>query len=139
MSRFYSIQIADIHLTSTGAAGGTGCKLEVSNVEDLLMPIAGNVVMAANGTPVFQTVPWTAGKQFDVRVEVLNEAQWEDLKTLFIDALEAEFPNDRFTVTGTGDIGDFTVTAKPFPQKPFSAGAFWNGRIKEIVLRLITV
>jgi len=134
--QFYTIQIGDIYLTSTGAAGGNSCKLEVSNVEDLLTNVAGNAVPLISGSPVFQTIPWTTGKQFDIRVEVLPKAQWEDLKDLLNDSLET---GASFTVEASGEIGDFSVTARAFPQKPFAAGAFSPERIKEIVLRLITV
>ncbi|HEX8287439.1 MAG TPA: hypothetical protein VF556_05560 [Pyrinomonadaceae bacterium] len=134
--RFYTIQIGTVHLTSTGENDGIGCKLEVPNVEDLLTNVAGVAIPSITGAPVFQTIPWTSGKQFDIRIEVLPKQQWEDLKTLLNNSLAA---GASFNVIGTGEIGNFNVTARAFPQKPFSAGSFSPGRIKEIVLRLITV
>jgi hypothetical protein len=137
MSRFYLIQIGDIVLSSNGTDAENPCKLDVAGVEDLLTTVAGNVIMSASGVPVFQTIPWTVGKQFDILIQThLYADQWNDLKELLIDSLE----NDTsFVVTGEGDVGDFTVTAKAFPQKPFSASGFENERIKKPIFRLITV
>lgn len=136
MANFYRIQIGNIHLTSTGAAGGVPCKLEVPNVEDLLTSVAGVAIPTANGAVIFQTMPWTKGKQFDVRVEVMEKAEWDDLKDLLNDSLAN---NTSFAVAGAGDIGNFSVTSRAFPQKPFSAGGFGHERITDAVLRFITV
>lgn len=134
--KFYSVQIDDVYLTSDGTETADECKLDISNVEDLLTSVAGIAIPSITGSPVIQTIPWTSGKQFDVRVNVLNKPQWEDLKTLINTAQEN---GTSFTVAGTGDIGDFSVTVKPFPQKPFSAQRFKNERIYGVVLRFITV
>jgi hypothetical protein len=134
--KFYKVQIDDIYLTSDGTAAGDECKLEVSNVEDLLTTVAGTVTPSIGGAPVIQTIPWTSGKQFDVRVTVLNKPQWEALKTLLNDSLSG---GSTFTVAGTGDIGDFSVNVRAFPQKPFAAARFKNERIYGVVLRFITV
>jgi len=136
MNRFYKVNIGEIFLTSTGLIGGDKCRLEISNVEDLLTTVAGVAIPSISGAPVIQTIPWAAGKQFDIRVNVLTEAQWNDLKTLINTAQENQAS---FIVAGTGDIGDFTATARPFPQKPFAAQRFKNGRIYNVVLRFITV
>jgi hypothetical protein len=137
MARFYKVTIGTIHLTSTGAAGGIDCKLSVEGVEDLLTSVAGIAIPSITGSPVFQTIPWTSGKQFDVRIEThLYLAEWNALKELLNDSLEN---GTSFNVTGTGDIGDFNVTARAFPQKPFAASGFTNGRIERAVFRLITV
>jgi len=134
--KFYSVQIDTIFLTSTGLSAGNPCKLEISNVEDLLTTVAGIAIPSISGAPVIQTIPWAAGKQFDIRVNVLNEAQWNDLKELINDAQEN---STSFIVAGTGDIGDFTAAVKPFPQKPFAAQRFKNNRIYGVVFRFITV
>ncbi len=134
--KFYSVNISTIYLTSTGLIGGDKCRLEISNVEDLLTTVAGVAIPSISGAPVIQTIPWAAGKQFDIRVNVLNEAQWNDLKEVINDAQEN---STSFTVAATGDIGDFSVTVKPFPQKPFSAQRFKNGLIYGVVFRFITV
>ena len=134
--KFYTVTIDDIFLTSDGTAQGDECKLDVSNVEDLLTTVAGTVTPSITGSPVFQTIPWTSGKQFDVRVNVLNRQQWDDLKALINDA---QSNSTSFAVAGTGDIGDFSVTVRPFPQKPFAAQRFKNERIYGAVLRFITV
>jgi hypothetical protein len=136
MSRFYEIQIGGVYLTEDGTASGTPCKLSVENVEDLLTTVAGNAQLSANGTPIFQLVEWTAGKQFAVRVSTLTKDVWLDLVELLNTALEEE---DALSITGSGDTGDFTVSAKPFPQKPFAAERFINGRIINAVFRFITV
>lgn len=134
--KFYSVNISTIYLTETGLTGGDKCKLEISNVEDILTSTAGTVTPSITGSPVFQTIPWTSGKQFDIRVNVLNEAQWIDLKELINTAQEN---GTSFTIAATGDIGDFSVSVKPFPNKPFAAQKFKNGRIYGITLRFITV
>ena len=136
MSRFYEIHIGGVYLTEDGTASGTPCKLSVENVEDLLTTVAGNVQLSANGTPVFQLVEWTAGKQFAVRVSTLTKDVWLDFVELLNTALEE---NDALTIAGVGDTGDFTVSAKPFPQKPFAAERFINNRIFGVTLRFITV
>lgn len=136
MSRFYIAQIDTIFLSSDGTNTGTPCKLQISGADDLITPITGRAEPSANGTPIFQNFAWTAGKQFEINIETINAEQWDALKTLINDSL-AE--NETFTVTGTGDAGNFSVTAAPLPQKPFSAVAFINGRIKGATLRLITV
>lgn len=139
MANFYRVVIGDIVLSSTGDETGIPCLLEITNVEDLLTNVAGIVIPAINAEPVFQTMPWSAGKQFDVRVEVINTPQWTALKNLITAAQAAVFPNDRLTVVGTGDIGDFSVTVKPFPNKPFSAASFGYGRVNGSVFRFITI
>jgi hypothetical protein len=139
MPNFYRVSIDDIALSSTGTESGVPCFLEVTNVEDLLTEVTGTVIEAINAAPVIQMMPWTSGKQFDVRVEILNTPQWTAIKNLITAAQAAAFPNDRFTVAGTGDIGDFTVTVKPFPVKPFAAASFGHGRINNAVFRFITV
>jgi hypothetical protein len=136
MSRFYRIQIGGIFLTEDGTAAGTPCKLSVESVEDLLTTVAGSVAPSANGTPIFQLVEWTKGKQFAIQITTLTKDVWLDLVELLLEALEE---NQTLTVTGSGDIGDFTVTAKPFPVKPYQATGFINGRILGVTLRFITV
>lgn len=136
MSRFYIIRVHDIFLSEDGTNTGAACKLSVENVEDLLTTVAGNVQLSANGTPQFQLVEWTAGKQFAVRVSTLTTDVWLSLVELLNTALEE---NDTLSIAGSGDIGDFTVSAKPFPQKPFAAERFINGRIINAVFRFITV
>jgi hypothetical protein len=137
MSRFYEIQIDSVYLTDDGTETGDDVKLEVSNWEDLLTTVTGNTRPNADGSPDRQRYAWTAGKQFEVRVTTwIYKAQWDDLKALLLESLE----NDTsFTVAGTGDTGDFSVTAKAELEKPFSAGRFRNGRIFEPVFRFITV
>ena len=136
MSRFYDIRIHGIFLTEDGTTAGLPCKLSVENVEDLLTTVAGNVRLSANGTPIFQLVEWTAGKQFAVRVSTLTKDVWLSLCELLNTTLEEDVA---ISIEGSGDIGDFTVSAKPFPQKPFAAEAFINGRIINAVFRFITV
>ena len=135
-NKFYKVQIGDVYLTDDGTENGTPCKLEIPNLEDLLTPVIGAVVYAASGNPVIQSVPWSKGKPFEINIGVLTREVWEDIKTLMIDAQTAA---SFFTVTGTGDTGNFSVSAKPFPQKPFSAKRFLNSRIYGISLRFITV
>lgn len=136
MARFYQIQIASVYLTSDGTAAGDPCKLNVPGVEDLLTTITGAAIPAIGGGSVLQLVPWTAGKQLQIEVETVMEDVWNDLVDLILDALT----NDTsFTIIGTGDIGDFSVSVKPFPIKPFSAPGFRNGRIKNAVFKFITV
>lgn len=137
MSRFYKVKIGDIWLTNSGLESGIACKIDIPDAVDLLTTTAGVAIPSISGAPVFQTIPWTAGKQFDVRIEThLYKAQWDALKALLNDSLEN---GTSFTVSAAGDIGDFSVTARAFPQKPFSAAAFTNGRIVKPVFRLITV
>lgn len=135
-NRFYEIQIGDIYLTDDGTISGTPCKLEIPNLEDLLTPVVGAVVYAASGKPVIQSVPWSKGKPFEIQIEVLTKAVWDDLKTLINTAQSAD---TSFSVIGTGDTGNFSLSAKPFPSKPFSAKKFLNSRIYGISLRFITV
>ncbi len=135
MSRFYRIQIDSIHLTSDGTNSGTPCKLQIPGLEDLLTPVTGISEPSASGIPQFQTFPWTTGKQFEIVIQTILEDVWNDLKTLLNTALENNTP---FTVSGTGDVGNFVVSAMPFPQKPFTASEFINGRIKNSTIRLIT-
>lgn len=137
MSRLYKVKIGDVHLSSTGTAAGIGCKLEVDGIEDLLVQVTGVAIPSITGAPIFQMMPWTAGKQFSVRVETfIYKAQWEALKILLNDSLAA---GTSFPVTGTGDIGNFSVTARAFPNKPFAAAGFTNDRIEQPAFRLITV
>ncbi|HEX8288022.1 MAG TPA: hypothetical protein VF556_08505 [Pyrinomonadaceae bacterium] len=136
MSGFYNIRVHDIFLSEDGTNTGLGCKLSVENVEDLLTTVAGNVQLSANGTPVFHLVEWTAGKQFAVRVSTLTTDVWLSLVELLNTALEE---NDTLSIAGAGDTGDFTVSAKPFPQKPFAAERFSNGYVHGITFRFITV
>lgn len=136
MARFYEIQIDSIYLTDTGADDGVPCKLQISNLEDLLVSVAGIAIPTASGSVVTQNVEWTSGKQFDIRIETLMKDVYDDLKTLINDALDDDTD---FEIVGAGDSGDFSVTVKPFPQKPYSAASFINERIKGVNLKFITV
>ena len=136
MARFYQVQIDSIYLTDDGSAGGIACKLSIPNVEDLLTTMTGAAVPAIGGGAVLQLVPWTSGKQFEILIETVMEDVWNDLLELILDALE----NDTsFTIVGTGDAGDFNVSVKPFPVKPFSLQSFINGRIRGAFFKFITV
>ena len=137
MAKFYQVQIETVYFTSTGLAGGLPAKLTVSGIEDLLTTVIGAAFPAIGGGAVLQLVPWTSGKQFEIAVEThLYTAQWEDLKDLINDALE----NDTsLTVQLSGETGNFTGEAKPFPVKPFSCEKFENGRIYKPVFRFITI
>lgn len=134
--KFYKVKIGDIWLTDTGLETGDQCKLEISNVEDLMTTVSGVAIPSASGVPIFQMMPWTSGKQFEIRINVVNLQVYNDLKTLLLASLESL---ESFEVVATGDTGNFTVNALPFPNKPYSAQRFKNGRIYAVVLRLITV
>lgn len=136
MANCYRIEIDTIRLTSTGLIGGIPCYLEVTNWDDLLTPVTGNTRPNADGSPDLQLYAWDAGKQFDIKVEVLFKAQWDDLKALQIDSLTN---STEFTITATGDFGDFTVTVRAYPDKPFTAQTFQNGIINGAIFRYITV
>lgn len=137
MAGFYRIQIGAIYLTKTGANTGKPCKLEVSNLEDLLTTVIGVPMPSiVPGKTTLQLVPWAAGKTFEIKVLSLSKTVWESLRDFLNDKLEND---STFTVIGTGDIGNFSVTCKPFPQKPFSAGSFQNGWIQAATFRFVTV
>src|SRR5687768_5662460 len=126
MPKFYRIQVSTIHLSQTGANAAPYAKARVLHVEDLLSTTTGASVPSADGTAVLQIVPWTKGKTFDIQVDVLTQDVWEDLRDLMITNLAAD---TSFTVIGTGITGNFSVSAKPFPQKPFAAERFSGSRV----------
>jgi len=121
MARFYNVRIGTTYLTSNGLSNGIPAKLDIPNLEDLLVSVSGNVQFAADGSAVSQLVPWTKGKTFEIQVSTLFETQWNALKDLINAALNLD---GSITIIGTGDIGDFTVQAKPYLKKPFSAASF---------------
>ena len=135
MANFYRITIGTIHLTATGAAGGLPCFLEIENVEDLQVAVAGNSQIAAAGNRIRQPIEWTSGKEFALKVSVLTADVYETIKNFLNNANETDAS---FTVSGIGDSGDFIVTAKPALQKPFACAGFRNGRINDAVLRFET-
>ncbi len=137
MARFYRIQIEDIYLTSTGLVGGIPAKLQVVGADELLQTMTGAAFPAIGGGAVLQLAAFTVGKRLEIQIEThLYTAQWDDLKALINDAME----NDTsLAIIGTGDTGDFTVDAKPFPLNPYSSAGFENGRINKPVFRFITV
>ncbi len=135
MANFYRINIGTISLTKTGAAGGLPCKLEIENVEDLQVAVTGNSQITATGARIRQTIDWTGGKEFTIKISTLTAAIYSQIKTLLNTANET---GATFTVAGAGDSGDFSVTARPHLQKPFSCKDFRNGRINDIVLRFET-
>jgi hypothetical protein len=135
MSRFYHVQIDSIYITSDGTNGGDPCKLSVAGASELLQTVTGAAIPTIGGT-VFQLVPYTKGKRFSVAIDQIMKDQWDDLVTLINNTLETD---GDFTVSGTGDIGDFSATVKPFPVSPFKAQSFINGRIRGVTLEFITV
>jgi hypothetical protein len=135
MARFYQIQIDDIYLTNTGLVGGIACELEVSNIEDLAATVIG-VSVPAIGGKVRQTVPWTAGKDFEIKVNVMFSTLYEDLEAFLVDANETD---TSFTVRIIGDIYDLTLTVKARLQKPISRSGFQNGVTNGVVLGFETV
>ena len=135
MAKFYAIQIGSIYLTSTGAADGLGCKLEIESVEDLMVSVTGNSQIAADGSRIRQTVDFTKGKEFSLKISTLTADVYTTLKNFLNTANET---GTSFPVSGTGASGDFIVTAKPSLTKPFSCAGFNSYRIKDIVLRFET-
>lgn len=136
MARFYRIQIGSIYLTRDGSNGATPCKLAIAGLEDLLTTVIGAVEPSASGVPIFQTFAYTKNKAFEIKVEILTKDVWEDLTNLINTALEE---NQTLSVIGTGDQGNFNVTARPNPQKPFLSESFINERIRGANFRFITV
>lgn len=136
MARFYRVQISDYYLTNSGLVGGTACELEVTNIEDLTATVTGVSIPAIGGSKVRQTVPWTSGKDFEVKVSVMFSALFEDLEIFLTDANE----NDTsFSVNIVGDIYDLTLTVKARLQKPISRQAFQNGVTNGVVMAFETV
>lgn len=137
MARFFRVQIETIYLTSDGLVSGIPAKLQIPNADDILTSMTGAAFPTIGGGAVLQLVPWTSGKQFEIQIETyLYEAVWTDLIGLINDAME----NDTaLTVIATGDTGDFTTEAKPFPVKPFSSAGFENTRIYKPNFKFITV
>jgi hypothetical protein len=108
-------------------AGGIGCKLEVGGVEDLLTNWTGNAYTSASGAPVTQLVEFIEGKNFEIKIDILPSAVYESLRGAANAnlALQAGETGDAtFTVIGTGDSGNFSVSAIWNPQKPFAAERF---------------
>lgn len=137
MARFYRITIGNVALTKTGLVSGLPAKLLVSGADALRQTRTGQTTLAADGTPYSQIVAFSAGKTLEIRVETyLLEAVWDSLVALINSALEN---GADITVVGTGEIGDFSVSAAPLLPKPFEAAAFENGRILKPVFRFVTV
>ncbi len=136
MAKFYRLKIENIYLTDDGLETGLPCKLNTTNLEDILSTMTGAVIPSADGTAVLQIVPFTKGKAFEIQIDVLTKSVWEQLRDLMTGSLETD---SDFEVSGTGDIGNFTARAKPNPQKPFFAARFKNGRIYNCVIRFMTV
>jgi hypothetical protein len=133
MANFYRINIGSIYLTSTGLAGGIPCKLEVPAADSLFDNFAQNVIIANDGTVIVQNFEISQGKQIDILVEVMPKTVWESL----LSARNTALTNSAtLNIIGTGDTGNFDVTAIPLK---FSAKRFRNSRIYEVNLSFITV
>jgi hypothetical protein len=136
MARFYQVQLGLIYITSTGLVGGTGCELEVTNVEDLIAPVTGVSIPVIGGGNVRQIVPWTKGKSFEIKVNVMFSTLYSDLETFLNNSNETD---TSFTLIITGDIYDLELTVKPRLQKPIARGAFQNGISNNVVMAFETV
>jgi hypothetical protein len=138
MARFYQIQIGTYYLSRTGTNAAPYAQTQIVGLEDLLTTVIGPAPEpSAGGVPIFQTFAWTKNKAFEVRVNTwLTQSLWANLKTLINDAQEN---NTSFTVAGIGDTGNFSVTVRPNPQKPFASEGFINGRINKPVFRFLTI
>lgn len=134
MPSFYRIQIDSIHLTSTGAAGGIPCKLEVPAADSLFDNYVQNTVLANDGSVIVQLFQIdNKGKQIDINIEVMPKTVWEQLLSARNTALTNQ---TTINIVGTGDIGNFDALAIPLK---YSAKRFLNSRIYEVTLSFVTV
>ncbi len=133
--KFYLIQIGDVVLSSDGTSGGNRCKLEVENIKLLLRDSIGVSIPSVGGSRVSQVVPWTAGKPFAVKIDVIGKDEFDDLKALMDTSVET---GSTFTVTGEGTPGDFTVSAEADPENPYEWESFTQTRINNLTLRFYT-
>lgn len=137
--RFYRVKFNSIHLSSDGANGANSipAKLSVPGADALLSNLTGSTNVSIDGTPVQQIFELgSAGKILEVRVEThLYQPVWASIVELINEALAND---DTINVVGTGDIGNFDVSAQPLLPRPFEAKDFENNRILKPIFRFIT-
>lgn len=134
--QFYKVKIDDYFLSEDGTdTPDLLCKLEASNIEDLKATVTGATFPTIGGT-VRQVVPWTSGKQFEIKVSVMTSDLYETLET-FLNAQNAA--DTSFDVIIEGDFEMLELTCKARITKPIARKDFFAGRSFETVIALETV
>lgn len=143
MSDFYRVQIDDKYLTSSALVGGEPCRLEVTNVGDLQTTLTGNAYPVSSGKTKVQMVEWIEGKEFEVRVFAMLADHYEDFREKAEECKQKLMVNENdpdapIIISGTGEPGDFEVSAIWNPVNPYSFARFIDEFIYEVVFRFIT-
>lgn len=133
---FYKVKIDDYFLSEDSTdTPDLLCKLEASNIEDLKATVTGASFPTIGGT-VRQVVPWTSGKQFELKIFVITSELYETLET-FLNAQNAA--DTSFDVVIEGDFETLELTCKARIIKPISRKEFFAGRSFDVIIALETV
>lgn len=136
MARFNQVKIGSVYLTSTGANGGTPCKVDVTGINALKTDKTGQVISSADGTPYAQLIDVNnKGIPLEVRTEWMLKAVFDSIVTIINNAKNA---GTGITVEITGDTGNFTVSVIPYVPDDIVFELFRNGYIKGAGFRFIT-
>lgn len=137
MARYYSARLGTIYFTSDGTSGGIPCKLTIEGWHNAINPVAGVVRRANSGRPIVQAITRPVGDEIRILIDTsLSKTVWDSLKTAINNALTS---NTTLAFVAVGDTGNITKTVRPFPNEPYAAESFRNGRIIRPVFRVYTV
>lgn len=126
-----------LYLTDDGLVTGRPCRVEVSGLDALALPYAGNVTSAADGTPyAFVIAHHGQGAVLKLSPAVITTSVLASIKSVFQTAIAAE-ETINLKLTG-GDLGNFDLECLPlFPRPIEFSGKFLEGNIYDVVLGLV--
>ncbi len=139
MAEFYEVNLdEEIWFTDDGLETGRPCLVDVTGVDSLSVPYAGNITESADNSPYLFRVPH-GGQGARIRLEpfVASTSLLEDIKTLFAASVEDKVPIE---VNISGDTGTFSLNCLPLFPKPIEfSGKFLDDNIYDLALNLVVV
>ncbi len=138
--KFYEIQIGTIHLTQTGeakTAENLSCKLALEGVNRLRSNYKRvRLPDSIDGDPIFQTFEiGDKGKTLIISIGILLSDVLTQLIALIEDLSET---GNSVNIIGTGATGNFNLNFVP-DEDPYNFGEFRGTRVKNVVLRFVSV
>lgn len=141
MAEFYAVKFGTVYLTDTGLVGGQPCRTDVTGLDGLQTPYAGNVIKAADNTPYTFLQPFDGrGVELKIAPYVLSSAIIASLQSVINAALAG---NTTINVTLDGDTGSYDLECVPNFRpdgsiKPLEySGKFFNGQIYDGALNVV--
>lgn len=136
MSRYASVQIGVVHLTTDGSSGAVKCRARIENGDAFATTITGNSVSGANSQTYTELVErGVKGIAFAFRVDFLTIAVLTSIKTAVNVTLNG---NSTVRVIASDAVNSLDVQAVPSLPDWLSHESVSGGIVKNVVLKFIS-